>query len=113
VIVSLKDVVDFFWKVHDPTTLNRQGADVGTQYRSIIILTDAAKQRPVVEESLAQAAKNFSKPIVTQILDGADFYDAEDYHQNFYRYNPHHPYSRAVIMPKLEKIKTPQASNGS
>jgi peptide-methionine (S)-S-oxide reductase len=104
-ILTLDDILDVFWQAHDPTTLNRQGADVGTQYRSVIILTDAATQRPVVEKSLAKAAKNFQDPIVTEILDGADFFHAEDYHQNFYNENPHHPYCRAVIAPKLQKIK--------
>ena len=105
-VTSLREILDIFWVAHDPTTLNRQGADVGPQYRSIIIMEDEAAQRPIVEASLNEAQKKFRAPIVTDVSGPAKFYAAEDYHQNFYRDNTMHPYCRAVIAPKLEKIKT-------
>lgn len=103
--VSLRELIDIFWVVHDPTTPNRQGADIGPQYRSIIIMSDETKQRPIIEASLKDAQKKFSSKIVTELVSSAVFYPAEDYHQNFYRNNTFHPYCRAVIDPKLEKVK--------
>lgn len=102
--ISYRQIVDLFWDAHDPTTKNRQGADVGTQYRSIIVAQSPA-QRETAEQSLAAAQPKFRSPIVTEIVEGEVFYPAEDYHQNFYAQNPNHPYNRAVITPKLEKLK--------
>jgi peptide-methionine (S)-S-oxide reductase len=99
---SLEKILAVFWHVHDPTTLNCQGADHGTQYRSAIFYeTDA--QKVIAEKSEKEAAKEFSQPIVTEITKVGEFYAAEDYHQNYYRLNKNKPYCRAVIAPKLRK----------
>lgn len=101
---SLTNILGTFWQAHDPTTLNRQGADVGTQYRSAIFYTTDA-QKAGAEKSKAEAGKEFSKPIVTEITKAAVFYPAEGYHQNYYRLNKNrNPYCRAVITPKLKKL---------
>jgi peptide-methionine (S)-S-oxide reductase len=105
--ISYDKVIDLFWDAHDPTTLNRQGADVGTQYRSII-LTENADQERLANESLARAQSRFSSPIVTEIVPLEKFYPAEDYHQDFARRAPQHPYVRAVIDPKLRKLDAKQ-----
>lgn len=102
-ITNYRKIIDLFWKAHDPTTLNRQGADVGTQYRSII-LYDSEAQRATAEESQAAAQADFKAPIVTEIVPLKTFYPAEKYHQDFYANNPAHPYNQAVIRPKLEKL---------
>jgi len=104
-LTTYEKIVDLFWDAHDPTTLNRQGADSGTQYRSIIVAQNP-EQRAVAEKSKAAAQSRFRDPIVTEIVEGPEFYPAEKYHQDFYENNPGHPYNRAVIAPKLEKLKT-------
>lgn len=102
--ISYEKIVELFWDAHDPTTLNRQGADVGTQYRSIIIpLND--DQRAIAERSKSAAQAKFKNPIVTEIAATVPFFPAEEYHQDFYEQNPGHPYNRAVIAPKLEKLR--------
>jgi len=103
-IISYRQIVDLFWKAHDPTTLNRQGADTGTQYRSII-LHHSEDEKLQAEASRAAAAADFSRPIVTAIQPIDIFYPAERHHQNFYAANPAHPYNAAVIRPKLDKLK--------
>ncbi len=102
-VTSLEKILATFWHVHDPTTLNRQGADEGTQYRSAIFFhTDA--QRDVAAKSKAEAGKEFSRPIVTEITRATEFYPAENYHQDYYRQNKgKNPYCRLVIAPKLRK----------
>jgi peptide-methionine (S)-S-oxide reductase len=102
--ISYEQVIDLFWKAHDPTTLNRQGADVGTQYRSIILYENEA-QKAAAEKSKAAAQAHFKNPIVTEIVPLQAFYRAETYHQDFYDKNPNYPYSQAVITPKLEKLR--------
>jgi peptide-methionine (S)-S-oxide reductase len=102
--ISYEKIVDLFWDAHDPTTLNRQGADVGTQYRSIILTANDEEAR-LAEESKARAQAKFKSPIVTEIVPLPKFYPAEDYHQDFYRENPMHPYNLAVIRPKLKKLE--------
>jgi len=97
-------LLDWFWRSHDPTTPNRQGADVGTQYRSVIFYHDDA-QKDAAEVSKAKAAKRSDKPIVTEISPAAEFYRAEDYHQDYFRLNGHAPYCQMVIRPKLEKLE--------
>jgi peptide-methionine (S)-S-oxide reductase len=104
--ISYEEIIDLFWKAHDPTTLNRQGADVGTQYRSIILYEDEA-ERLAAEKSKQAAQAQFKDPIVTEIEPLVRFYPAEKYHQDFYEKNPNYPYSRAVIRPKLEKLQKP------
>jgi peptide-methionine (S)-S-oxide reductase len=101
--ISYEKIIDLFWDAHDPTTLNRQGADVGTQYRSIILTANDDEAR-IAKESRDRAQTKSRSPIVTEIVPLEKFYPAEDYHQDFYRENPMHPYNLAVIRPKLEKL---------
>ena len=101
--ISFQKIIDLFWDAHDPTTLDRQGADVGPQYRSIV-LTQNDEQARIARESMDRAQQNFKSPIVTEIVPLTKFYPAEDYHQDFYRENPMHPYNMAVIRPKLQKL---------
>ncbi|HWX18779.1 MAG TPA: peptide-methionine (S)-S-oxide reductase MsrA [Candidatus Binatia bacterium] len=103
-VVSYEKILETFWEAHDPTTLNRQGADTGTQYRSIILYQSEA-QRATAEKSKAEAQKRFHRPIVTEIGPLKKFYKGEDYHQDFYRNNPDQGYCRAVIRPKVEKFE--------
>ncbi len=103
-LISYEKLLETFWEAHDPTTLNRQGADTGTQYRSIILYSDD-DQKAAAEKSKAQAQKNFSRPIVTEIVPLTAFYPGEDYHQDYYRNNPNASYCRAVIRPKVEKFE--------
>jgi peptide-methionine (S)-S-oxide reductase len=103
--VTLGQILDSFWHLHDPTSLNRQGADAGTQYRSAIFYT-TPEQKEVAEKSKNNAAKEFSRPIVTEITQAGIFYEAENYHQDYYRRNKNkNPYCQAVIAPKLRKLK--------
>ena len=105
-ITGYHELLEVFWSTHDPTTLNRQGADVGTQYRSAIYYHDenqklmAEKYKKALDESGA-----FPNPIVTEIVPMTEFYTAEGYHQDYYALNPSLPYCRLVIAPKLEKFK--------
>jgi peptide-methionine (S)-S-oxide reductase len=101
---SYQRILEAFWDAHDPTTLNRQGADSGTQYRSIILYNSDA-QKAAAEKSKAEAQKRFDKPIVTEIVPLKHFYKAEGYHQDYYRSNPYQPYCQAVIRPKVEKFE--------
>lgn len=106
--VSYDQLLDLFWKAHDPTTLNRQGADHGTQYRSII-LTSTPEEAAAAEASKKKAQPQFSDPIVTEIKPLKAFYAAEEYHQDYYRNNKErNPYCQAVIAPKLRKLGLPQ-----
>ena len=102
--ITYGEIIDLFWKAHDPTTLNRQGPDSGPQYRSIILYEDET-QKAVAEKSKAAAQANFKDPIVTEIVPLEEFYPAEKYHQDFYSNNPNYPYSRAIIRPKLDKFE--------
>lgn len=103
--LSYEKLLDMFWKAHDPTTLNRQGADIGTQYRSIILYHNET-QRTAAERSKqqAEASGRFSDPIVTEIKPLTAFYRAEEYHQDYYEKNPYAGYCRIVIRPKLKKL---------
>lgn len=102
--ISYEKLLDVFWAAHDPTTLNRQGADVGTQYRSVIFYHNDA-QRQAAEKSKSDAASQFDEPIVTEIKPLPKFYPAESYHQDYFRNNANAPYCQAVIRPKLEKLR--------
>ena len=104
-VISYEKIIDLFWDAHDPTTLNRQGADRGTQYRSIIIAQSPA-QRVAAETAKTSAQARFRDPIVTEIIDTTEFFPAESYHQDFTARNPNHPYVQSVIAPKLEKLKS-------
>ncbi len=103
--IGFGDLVDYYWKIHDPTTLNRQGNDVGRQYRSGIYYRSAEQQK-IAEASKAalQAEGRFSSPVVTEILPFKTFFAAEEYHQNYYRRNPDDRYCNAVLVPKLKKL---------
>ena len=105
-IISYEELLEVFWQTHDPTTLNRQGADVGTQYRSAIFY-HTEEQKEIAEAYLTKLnnEKVFPNPIVTEIAPITDFYEAEDYHQDYYKLNGQQPYCRAVILPKVEKMK--------
>jgi peptide-methionine (S)-S-oxide reductase len=102
--VTFKDLVDLFWHAHDPTTLNRQGADEGTQYRSAIFYAND-EQKKAAEQSKKEAEPEFKAPIVTELSPLTTFYPAEDYHQNFANNNPNQGYVCAVVKPKIEKFK--------
>jgi peptide-methionine (S)-S-oxide reductase len=105
-VLSFKDILNIFLTVHDPTTLNRQGADVGTQYRSAIFYHDEA-QKATAEEAIKEieAAKIWDAPIVTEVTPFKGFYKAEDYHQEYFANNPDQPYCRMVIAPKVAKFR--------
>ena len=107
--ISYHDLLEVFFSVHDPTTPNRQGADVGTQYRSVIF-AHSPEQRVTAEQTIAEvnAQKIWDDQIVTQVVDAAPFYPAEDYHQNYYTKNPNQGYCRVVIAPKVAKFRSQQ-----
>ena len=104
--VTYETLLEIFWKTHDPTTLNQQGADRGTQYRSVVFFHDAEQQKITeeVKASLTQA-KAFDKPIVTEIVPFEKFWKAEDYHQSYFELNPDNRYCQAVIPAKLAKLE--------
>jgi peptide-methionine (S)-S-oxide reductase len=104
--ISFKELLEVFWKTHDPTTLNRQGADVGTQYRSVIFYHNIQQKQQAehYKEELSKAGI-WNKPIVTEIAPIRNFYPAETYHQDYYRNNPGNGYCNFVITPKIEKFE--------
>ena len=103
-IVSYEEILKIFWLIHDPTTLNRQGNDIGTQYRSVIFYHNI-KQKEVAEASIKLFSTKFLNPIVTQLLPMPTFYKAEDYHQDYFKNNPNQGYCSFVVAPKVEKFK--------
>lgn len=105
-VITYEELLEVFWNTHDPTTLNRQGADVGTQYRSAIFYHNE-EQRATAEAYKRQldASKVFRSPIVTEISPFTEFYAAEDYHQNYFELNPNQGYCQYVIRPKVEKFR--------
>jgi len=107
--ISYHDLLEVFFSVHDPTTLNRQGADVGTQYRSVIF-AHTPEQRAIAEQTIKEidARQIWDDPIVTQVADESPFYAAEEYHQNYYTKNPNQGYCRVVIAPKVAKFRKQQ-----
>jgi peptide-methionine (S)-S-oxide reductase len=102
--ITYDQLLEIFWECHDPTTPDRQGADEGTQYRSIILCYDEV-QKQAAEKSKEAAAKRFKDPIVTEIAPLKQFHPAEAYHQDYYRLNPKYPYCAIVISPKLKKLE--------
>jgi len=104
--ITYSQILNVFWQSHDPTTLNRQGNDVGTQYRSVIFFHDE-NQREIAEKSKIDADKSgyWDNKIVTEITLLNNYYDAEDYHDNYYNNNPNQPYCLFVIKPKLDKLE--------
>jgi len=105
-VVSYRDLLNVFFAIHDPTTLNRQGADVGTQYRSAIFYHDD-EQKKIAEELIRDlnAQQIWDQPIVTKVEKLDKFYVAEDYHQEYYARNPYQPYCMAVVAPKVSKFR--------
>ncbi len=105
-VISFRDLLDVFFVIHDPTTLNRQGADVGTQYRSAIFC-HSPEQEAAAERVIAElgAAKVWDDPIVTEVVPLKAFYPAEEYHRDYYRRNPNQGYCQAVIAPKVAKVR--------
>ena len=104
--ISYPELLEVFWQTHDPTTLNRQGADVGTQYRSVVFYhTEEQKQLAESYKKKLDESGAFDNPIVTEISPLSEYYPAEDYHQNYYKLNGSAPYCSYVIQPKLEKFK--------
>lgn len=105
-VVSFDVLLQVFWKTHDPTTLNRQGNDRGTQYRSAVFYhSDEQKNKAAEYKKKLNDVKAYPDPIVTEITEASKFYVAEDYHQDYYNNNPFNGYCRAVIPPKLEKLR--------
>ena len=105
-VVSFRDLLGVFFTIHDPTTLNQQGADVGTQYRSVI-LYHSDEQRRTAEQVISELtdAKLWDDPIVTQVVPFTAYYPAEEYHQDYFAQNPDQPYCRVVIEPKVSKFR--------
>jgi peptide-methionine (S)-S-oxide reductase len=119
-VISTDDLLDIFFATHDPTTLNKQGNDIGTQYRSVIFYTqdqvphgkeklnDQGEEihvQSAIERAIARAQESYSKPIVTEVVAATTFYPAEEYHQNYYNLHTNAPYCQVVISPKLEKLQ--------
>jgi len=105
-VISFKQLLEVFFKTHDPTTLNQQGADKGTQYRSAIFYHNEA-QKEEAEQTIAalNASNAFDKPIVTEVTEHKVFFEAEEYHKNYFKNNPEQGYCRMVVQPKVEKFK--------
>jgi len=104
-IISFEELLEVFWKTHDPTTLNRQGGDIGTQYRSAVFYHDAAQKQIAenIKNDLGQSGA-FNAPIVTSFEEVSVFYKAENYHQDYFNLNGHNPYCQMVVKPKVEKF---------
>jgi peptide-methionine (S)-S-oxide reductase len=107
--ISYDEVLEVFWSIHDPTTLNRQGADVGSQYRSAIFTHDDA-QRAAAERSIAAVQEHWRDPVVTEVLPLERFWVAEEYHQDYFARNPDSGYCQVVINPKLRKLREKHAA---
>ncbi|MBN1179845.1 MAG: peptide-methionine (S)-S-oxide reductase MsrA [Anaerolineae bacterium] len=105
-VITYREILEVFFDIHDPTTLNRQGADVGTQYRSVVFYHDEG-QKAAVEAMIADlgASGRWRDPIVTQVLPFDVFYKAEDYHQEYFKHNGRQPYCQMVVAPKLTKFR--------
>jgi peptide-methionine (S)-S-oxide reductase len=105
-VITYKEILNVFWQCHDPTTLNRQGNDVGSQYRSVIYYQND-QQKVLADESktIADQSDYWSDPIVTEIVPLMNYFEAEDYHHDYYNNNPNQPYCIFVIKPKLDKLK--------
>ena len=103
--ITLDELLDIFFAIHDPTTLNRQGADVGTQYRSVVYYENE-EEKKAIEAAIARAQKEYNDPVVTEVSPKPEFYPAEAYHQNYYDQNPMQGYCQVVIKPKVQKFLT-------
>ena len=106
-IISFSEILDIFWSIHDPTTLNRQGADIGTQYRSVIFYhNEEQKEIALKSKDNLEKSKVYSDKIITEISPLKEFFKAEEYHQNYFNLNPNEGYCQMVIKPKIEKFKS-------
>lgn len=105
-VISFEELLEVFWKTHDPTTLNRQGGDIGTQYRSAVFYHDTTQKQIAenIKDELSQSGA-YDAPIVTTFEPASVFYKAEDYHQDYFNLNGHNPYCQMVVKPKVEKFK--------
>ena len=105
-VVTYRDILDVFFAIHDPTTLNAQGNDIGTQYRSVIFF-HTPEQKTVAEEAIRRltAARAYGRPIVTELVPAPVFYQAEPYHQEYFERNPRQPYCQYVVSPKVAKFR--------
>ena len=103
--VDREELLDIFWVIHDPTTLNQQGADRGTQYRSVIYYAND-EEKEIVQASVFKAQKSFDAPIVTELSPLDEYFVAEGYHQSYFKNNPSQGYCMAVVAPKVQKFKT-------
>lgn len=103
-VIPLEVILDIFFTTHDPTTKDRQGNDVGSQYRSVVFYTDEASQKPTVDRTINKL-RNMGIGVVTEVHPASEFFVAEEYHQNFYNKNPQQGYCSAVIPPKLSKLR--------
>lgn len=106
-LIGYEELLEIFWKTHDPTTLNRQGADVGSQYRSVIFyMTEEQQKKAIYYKEKLNTEAVYPKPVITEISPfNGEFYPAEDYHQNYFNQNSNQPYCKIVIVPKLEKFE--------
>ena len=102
--IHLEKLLDVFFEVHDPTTIDRQGADYGTQYRSIIFYMDE-NQKMIIDKIIEKTQKEFVQKIITEVKKLDEFYPAEEYHKNYYNKNSNQPYCNAIIAPKIKKIE--------
>jgi peptide-methionine (S)-S-oxide reductase len=105
-VISYRDILEIFFVIHDPTTLNRQGNDHGTQYRSVIFY-HSPEQKAIAEEMIAELTREdaYGSPIVTALEPASTFYQAEDYHQDYFANNPYQPYCSYVVAPKVQKFR--------
>lgn len=102
-VISFQTILDIFWKCHDPTSRDKQGNDTGSQYRSVIFY-NCEEQKIIAQNSMKEVQKKFADPVVTEILPLDNFYEAENYHQNYFEKNPGNPYCYYVIQPKLDAV---------
>ena len=108
-VASYRDILEVFFAIHDPTSMDRQGNDSGPQYRSVIFYHDDA-QRSIAEQTIAEEEAAWTRPIVTELRPAATFYAAENYHQEYFRNNPQQPYCAFVVSPKVKKFREKFAS---
>ena len=104
-IISYEDILDIFFEIHDPTSLNRQGADSGTQYRSVVFYLNE-EQQDAAEAKIEELQMSLRSPIVTELSEAPEFYEAEGYHQDYLTHNPSQGYCQAVVAPKVQKFMT-------
>jgi len=103
-VIALREILQIFFQMHDPTTLNRQGNNIGTQYCSIILYS-TPEDKKTIQAAISYAQKNWKESIVTEVRKLEEFYKAEEYHQQYYEKNPNQGYCRVIIKPKIDKLK--------